>query len=93
MNTVLERKKMRKEEVLERLSEMNENAIILDDFKDALIGYTQNNFFPYVAVYDMEKCISILIEQGMTMDEAVEYFDFNVLGAYFGDHSPIFVSL
>jgi len=84
---------MRKEEVLERLSEINENAIVLDDFKDALIGYTQNSFFSAVAVYDVEKCISMLIEQGMTPENAVEYFDYNVLGAYFGEHSPIFVSL
>jgi hypothetical protein len=84
---------VRQKEVLQRLSEINSEAIVLDNFQDALIGYTQNSFIPNVAVYDTEKCISILIEDGMTPEEAVEYFDFNVLGAYFGENNPIFVSL
>jgi hypothetical protein len=30
---------------------------------------------------------------GMDVMEAVEYMDFNVLGAYAGEKTPIFVSL
>lgn len=84
---------MRKEEILQRLSEINPDALILEEFKDALIGYTENTFFSNVAVYDFEKCISLLIEQGMSVESAVEYFEFNVLGAYMGNNSPVFVSM
>lgn len=84
---------MRKEEILQRLSEINPEAVILDDFQDALIGYTENSFFSNSAVYDFEKCISLLIERGLPLNDAVEYFEFNVLGAYFGNNSPIFVSM
>ena len=28
---------------------------------------------------------------GMTMDEAEEYFHFNVLGSYVGEYTPVFI--
>ena len=46
---------------------------------------------PLVA-YDYEKCISILIDRDdMTREEAEEYMDFNVLGAYMGEGTPVFI--
>jgi hypothetical protein len=35
--------------------------------------------------------ITILRESGMKVDEAYEYFDYNVAGAYVGEHTPMFV--
>ena len=84
---------MRQEEILQRLSEINPEAIIFDEFKEALVGYTENKNFSSVAVYDSEKCISLLIEKGHSLNEAVEHFDYNVLGSYLGSNSPIFVSM
>jgi hypothetical protein len=84
---------MRKEEILQRLSEINPDAVVFEEYKDALIGYTENTNISNVAVYDFEKCISILIEKGHSIEEAVEYFEFNVLGSHFGSNSPIFVSM
>jgi hypothetical protein len=62
-----------------------------DGFDDAIIGigYCFNNAS---VVYDREKVISILMEQGdMSRDEAEEYFSFNVVGAYVGEATPVFV--
>jgi len=28
---------------------------------------------------------------GMSYEEAIEYFDFNVTGAYVGEHTPMFI--
>ena len=68
-----------------------EGTLTADGFEDALIGYGQQFSYP-VAVYDVEKCISILqLRDGMTEDEAVEYFEFNVQGAYVGESTPIFL--
>ena len=44
-----------------------------------------------VLVYSVEKCLDVLMQQGMTMDEAVDYFEFNVGGAYMGEQTQIFV--
>lgn len=43
-------------------------------------------------VYDWDKCVDLLVERdGMEYDEAVEFMDFNVTGAYVGEDTPIFV--
>lgn len=47
----------------------------------------------YCAVYDSNKVLAILRKRDkMDYDEAWEYFCFNVLGAYVGENTPIFVN-
>jgi hypothetical protein len=64
-----------------------------DGFDDAIIGIgRQSN--KTIVVYDESKCLDILIERdGMTEEEAIEFFEFNVIRAYVGEHTPIFVRL
>ena len=42
-------------------------------------------------VYTTEEILKILMEDGMTYDEASEYFDFNVAGAYMGVYTPLYL--
>jgi hypothetical protein len=74
------------------LAEIDEEILCADGFDDAIIGYIERASGPVVAVYDTETCIRILEDQGMTKDEAVEYFYFNVVGSYMGDHTPVFMT-
>ena len=68
------------------------DALTADGFEDALIGFGTR--FTYdVAVYDYNKCIEILERDGMSEIDALEYFEFNVRGAYVGEHTPIFMTL
>ena len=40
----------------------------------------------------MDKAIEILFEDSeMTMEEATEYFEYNVAGAYVGENTPVFM--
>ena len=64
--------------------------LLADGFEDALIGYGRQ-FNKEMAVYDYAKCIKILAKD-MTEEEAEEYFEFNVVGAYVGESTPVFVS-
>ena len=81
----------RSEIIKEELSYINELAMFADGFDDALIGIDQVD---YVAVYDSDKCIDILMEDSdMNIQEATEYFEFNVLGSYMGEYTPRFVQL
>lgn len=74
------------------LSEINEDIRLADGFEDALIGYTQQ-FSKTVALYDREHCIQILVQRdGMTVEEAEEFFEFNVTGAWVGESTPAFAS-
>ena len=45
-----------------------------------------------VVAYDYSKAVEILIERdGMDYSEAVEYMEFNVVGGYVGEFTPIFI--
>lgn len=81
------------EEIADRLSEANEDAMLADGFEDALIGLGQQ-FNRTVALYDRERCIDILVKRdGMTAEEANEFFEHNVVGAYLGENTPIFAEI
>ena len=43
------------------------------------------------AVYDINKVIDLLQRQGMTYEEAEEYFDYKIVGSYEGEQAPIFM--
>lgn len=62
-----------------------------DGFDDAIIGIGGRCGKPDIIVYDVNKCIKILINQNMTEEEARDYFEFNVVGAWVGEETPIFV--
>ncbi len=67
------------------------DILLADGFEDALIGYG-TRFMHGVAVYSRSKCLDILVERdGMDYEEAVEFFDFNVTGAYVGENTPVFL--
>ena len=71
---------------------MNEE-LYADGFDDAIIGIGRQ-FNKTIVVYDESKCLDILIKRdGMTEEEAIEFFEFNVVGAYVGEHTPIYVRL
>jgi len=64
--------------------------LLADGFEDAYIGVVYI-FNKVLSVYDMDLCLDILVKRdGMTREEAQEYFDFNVLGAYVGEDTPAF---
>ena len=75
----------------DELTEIYDGVLLADGFEEALIGFGYQFNYP-VAIYDLKKCYNILIERdGMDDTEAMEYMDFNVLGAYMGDSTPIFL--
>jgi len=48
----------------------------------------------WTIVYDEDKVIGVLCDRDkMTLDEAREYFEFNIAGAYVGEGTPTFVRI
>ena len=70
-----------------------EDAITADGFEKAFVGSTISAFSrEQVALYDYDLCIKVLVEdQQMTEEEAIEYFDYNVIGSWVGEDTPIFI--
>ena len=60
-----------------------------DGCNEALIGTGSRCGSEDVAVYDYSKLITVFIEQGMTAEESIEWIEFNILGAYVGEDTPI----
>ncbi len=67
-----------------------DSLLFMDGFDDAILGVSDNFSEPRV-VYSRKKCIDILCKEMDFMD-AVEYFEFNIAGAYVGDQTPIICS-
>jgi len=70
---------------------MAEDIMLADGFEDAFLGIGQQ-FTMHFAVYDHGRCVRILMERdGMTEEEAEEFMDFNVTGAWVGKGTPVFL--
>tara|TARA_R100000388_G_scaffold55214_1_gene40926 strand:+ start:2617 stop:2886 length:270 start_codon:yes stop_codon:yes gene_type:complete len=77
-----------KEHLMEILAE--EECLTADGFDEALVGCTYGA--DVVAVYDINKMIEILVEEGMDYDDAVEHIDYNIVGAYIGEKTPQYIN-
>lgn len=62
--------------------------LVIDGFDEAIIGIVSRCGQPDLVAYDREKCIEILARD-MPEDDAREYFEFNVEGAWMGEMTPV----
>lgn len=62
-----------------------------EDFDCCIMGVGVSCGHDTVVIYDTDKIIEVLMSQGMNHEEAYEYMEFNILGAYVGEHTPIFL--
>lgn len=63
----------------------DEEIICADGFDDAVIGIDSSTMR---LIYSTKLCIGILCKD-MSWDDAIDYFNFNVSGAYVGERTPI----
>ena len=75
---------------IDEINELAEGAILLDGFDDCIIGITEEFGNGPRILYSKEKIINKLMED-MSEEESLEYFDFNIIGGYFGEQNPIFL--
>ena len=64
-----------------------------DGFDRAIIGVGERNNTDSMIVYDYDKMVKILVARDdMSYEEAQEYIDVNIVGAWIGDTTPIIVN-
>ena len=69
-----------------------EDTVFYDEFDAAFVGFGwQFNVGP-VTVYNQDLVMDILKARGMDEERALEYFNFNIIGAYVGERTPIFLT-
>lgn len=92
----------------EEIAEYNPEALVCDGFDEAIIGMAERiDLGGPIVAYDKNKIIERLmrdmevteddLEDGQSVEDkkyemAVEYFDFNIIGAWVGEFTPIFIT-
>ena len=78
---------------LDDISELSPEALLCDGFDEAIIGLATRIGMELVVAYDIEKIIGVLMHRdGMSYEEALEYYEFNIVGAWMGDFTPVFIT-
>tara|TARA_R110000787_G_scaffold204632_1_gene315121 strand:+ start:123 stop:458 length:336 start_codon:yes stop_codon:yes gene_type:complete len=77
----------------ERLLDLGvESALIMDGYDDCAIGVLERFGMESIVIYDKEKVIQQLIDEGCDDYEgANEFYEFNQLGGWHGDLTPGFL--
>jgi len=64
-----------------------------DGFDDCIVGVGTGFGRREVLVYDTGKIIEKLMKsEGMSHEDATEYFEFNIMGSYIGEGMPLFMN-
>ena len=66
--------------------------LIADGLDAAIIGVGARCGQPDIVAYNVEKVLEILVARdGMTYEEALEFYELNIAGAWVGDQTPLWV--
>jgi hypothetical protein len=67
---------------------------LADGLEPAFLGLMMHfSHLDPIACYDYDKVIQILIEDGCTEEEALEHFEYNIIGSYIGERTPCYIRL
>lgn len=75
---------------MDRLAEEFPDLMRMDGFDDAILGVVERIGLQTVC-YDLKKVIEILMKQGMDEQDAWDWYQFNMLGAWVGEATPVFL--
>ena len=77
------------------IDEYAEGAILLDGLEGAIVGIVEDFGSPgRKMLYSKQGILNILQERDlMTMGEAEEFYDYNILGLYAGEQNAVFLDL
>ena len=75
----------------EKPDKLDPNTLYANGFEEAFIGRGWQHT-KLIAVYDYNHCLTILMQRDeMTLEEAIEWMEYNVVGSYVGEYTPVFL--
>lgn len=84
---------MNRHDIDELADDAGITTLLMDGFDEAFLGFSQRCGQETLAVYSLKKMIDVLVfRDGMTFDEAHEYIEFNCIGAWVGEQTPVIVN-
>jgi hypothetical protein len=81
------------DQLFELIDEMGDEVIKFDGLDAAIVGVGQVHGQPPRLVYSSDAIIRIFMEEGMSEEDAIEHFEFNVACAYVGEATPLILSM
>jgi hypothetical protein len=76
------------------IEEYAEGAILLDGLESAIVGIVEEFGSGNRILYSKQKILNILQERDlMTMGEAEEFYDYNIIGLHAGEQNAVFLDL
>ena len=72
-----------------KISQEYPELLTADGFDKAIVGVV-HRMDTMAVCYDKNKVIEILMED-MSYEDAIEYFEFNIAGAWVGESTPFFL--
>jgi len=77
----------------ELIDEIAEGAIVMDGYDDCIVGISEEFGRETRIVYSKQRIIQKMTKGGlMDEEEAIEYFYYNMVGGYYGERGPIFIT-
>jgi len=75
---------------IEKIHEMYPDMDFLqaDGFDEAIVGVEP---LSGKLIYNITKMMWVLVDEGLSTEEAMEYLDYNVLNSYVGEQTPIYI--
>lgn len=74
------------------LAEMDPELLTADGWDDCVLGTAYSPGRELLVVYDGDAIIKKMVDRdGMTFEEAEEFFSFNIEGAWVGPRTPVFM--
>lgn len=83
---------MTREEIIEMFSDTEIELMFMDGYDDCISGVVERFGQDPVVCYDKAKIIAKLQANGMTEEEALEWFYVNQIGAWVGNGTPCFLT-
>jgi hypothetical protein len=80
------------EQIQDKFPFLDDSLLLSESLDEAFIGIAESFGGGYVAVYDVEEIIRILMRDGISYEDAREYYIYNILGSYMEDMTPIFMT-
>ena len=82
---------MEPQSVIDQLSDLNPDAHLFENMNAALIGIGRAGHKDPVAVYSKSKIFVKLLSDGLSEEDAAEYFYGKFVNAWAGDNTPVII--
>ena len=70
----------------------SDDLLKMDGYDDCIVGIVRRFGQQPILCYSTDKVLKKLMKEGMTEEEALEFFEFNQIGAWMGDTTPCFLT-